>query len=59
MLFPVMTSQNVLMLKMPLKTIIPVTNAGFSLDVLQMKLCPGVRHSFGLFDRIFPRVLSQ
>lgn len=38
---------------------IPVTNAAFCLDVLQMKLCPGVGHGFGLFNCMFPCILSQ
>lgn len=36
---------------------VPVTNAGFSLDVLQVKLRPGVRHGFGLLNRMLPRIL--
>lgn len=37
--------------------LVPVTSAALSLNVLQVKLGPGIWHGFGLLDGMFPRVL--
>lgn len=42
----------------PRRLLVPVAGAALGLDVLQVKLGPGVRHGFGLLDGMFPRVLS-
>lgn len=45
--------------KNTLKSLIPVANARFCRDLLQVKLRPRVRHGSGLFDGMDPCRLSQ
>lgn len=41
------------------KTHRPVTSGVFRLNVLQMKLCPGIRHVLGFLNSMFPGFLKK